>query len=173
MITIEHELDNPFSQDFYDKVIDSIQFHQLKCSCGRCSCLVRHGSYRRTVKVGDGQFRLRVCRLRCSECGRTHALMLSCIVPYSQILLIDTVSILDCYEKRASFSAFLQEHLSIDENNISSIIRRYKKHWQQRLRAGSVSLTPLPSLVRLCFLAFSRQFMQIKTTPNFLFFSPT
>mgnify|MGYP005774398045 CR=1 FL=1 len=53
MVTIEHELDNPFFQDFYDKVISSIQFHQLSCTCGHCACLVRHGAYLRTVKVGD------------------------------------------------------------------------------------------------------------------------
>lgn len=173
MITIEHELDKPFSQDFYNKAIDSIQLHQLKCPCGRCSSLTRHGSYHRTVKAVGRQFRLRVCRLRCPECGHTHALMLSCMIPYSQILVNDTASIIICYETHTGFSAFLQEHLSIDENNIGSVIRRYKNHWQQRLWAESLPLTPLPGLIRLCFQAFSRQFMQIKTIPNILFFRPT
>ena len=79
MITIGHELDNPVSQDFYDKVIESIQFHQLPCPCGHSSCLVRHRAYLRTVKVGNTQLRLRVCRVRCSHCGSTHAILLSWI----------------------------------------------------------------------------------------------
>lgn len=173
MITIEHELDNPFSQDFYDKVIRSIQFHQLSCTCGHYACLVRHGAYLRTVKVGDRLLRLRVCRVRCTRCGSTHALMLSCIIPYSQILLADTAAILDCHQQQAPFSAFLQGHLSIDENNIKALLARFRKHWQQRLLAHGICLLPLPRLVRRCFLCFSRQFLQIKNTPNLLFVPPT
>lgn len=173
MITIGHELDNPFSQDFYDKVIESIQFHQLSCPCGHSSCLVRHGAYLRTVKVGNTQFRLRVCRVKCSHCGSTHAILLSCIVPYSQILLPDAVAILACQERRTGFSAFLDRHLSIDENNIKAILSRYRKHWQQRLLAHGICLLPLAGLVHRCFRSFSRQFLQIKTTPNLLFGLPT
>ena len=173
MITIGHKLDNPFSQDFYNDVISSLQLHQLKCSCGHSSCLSRHGSYFRTVKVGDSQFRLRVCRLRCRECGATHALMLSCMIPYSQVLLNDAASILLCSSKHNGFSAFLDGHLSMDENNIKAILRRYRRHWLQRLLAHGIPLFSLPELVSRCFQDFSRQFLQIKTTPNLLFGIPT
>lgn len=173
MITIEHELGNPFSQDFYDKLTASIQLHQLSCTCGHSACLIRHGAYLRTVKVGDRLLRLRVCRVRCTLCGSTHALLPSAVIPYSQILLADAASILECHQQQADFSAFLQCHLSIDENNIKSLISRYRRHWHQRLLAHGICLLPLHRLLRRCFRFFSRQFLQIKNTKNLLFSPPT
>ena len=173
MITIEHELGNPFSQDFYDKLISSIQFHQLSCTCGHCACLIRHGAYLRTVKVGDSLLRLRVCRVRCTHCGSTHALLPSAIIPYSQILLADAAAILECHQQQHSFSPFLECHLPIDENNIKSLISRYRRHWHQRLLAQGIRLLPLSMLVRRCFRFFSRLFLQIKNTKTLLFSPPT
>ena len=59
------------------------------------------------------------------------------------------------------------------ENTISSIIRSYRKHWQQRIRSLSLSFLVLRDLLRGCFASFSRPFMQIKTTRNKIFLSPT
>jgi hypothetical protein len=87
MITLLVEENNPLSQSFYDYCINSLQFHQLTCSCGRSGCLNIHGYYQRKVKTHDGSFILTVCRVICSECGRTHAILPSSIVPYSQIPL--------------------------------------------------------------------------------------
>ena len=64
-----------------------------------------------------------------------------------------------------------QPHL--DENHISSLARSYRRHWRERLRAVSACAASLRELVRTCFTAFSRQFMQIKTTRNKLFLLPT
>ncbi|MGN0433983.1 MAG: hypothetical protein ACI4EB_05550 [Bilifractor sp.] len=38
-----------------------------------------HGYYRRFVKASAGKMALRILRLRCTECGRTHAVLLSSI----------------------------------------------------------------------------------------------
>ena len=64
-----------------------------------------------------------------------------------------------------------QPHL--DENHISSLARSYRRHWRERLRAVSACAASLRELVRTCFTAFARQFMQIKTTRNKLFLLPT
>ncbi len=64
--------------------------------------------------------------------------------------------------------------LSMEEKaNIKAILSRYRKHWQQRLLAHGICLLPLAGLVHRCFRSFSRQFLQIKTTPNLLFGLPT
>lgn len=73
MITVSVGFCNPISQNFYDDVINSLQFHQLTCSCGHSGCLTIHGYYDRSVKVGDSDIQLHVCRVICSQCGRTHA----------------------------------------------------------------------------------------------------
>lgn len=89
MITIFVRDCNQISQSFYDSVIYDLQLHQLTCSCSHSACLSVHGYYKRTVKLSSGAIRLRVCRVKCSECGATHALLLSSMVPYSQIPLSD------------------------------------------------------------------------------------
>ena len=99
MITIFVRDCNQISQSFYDSVIFDLQLHQLTCSCSHSACLSVHGYYRRTVKLSSGAIRLRVCRVKCSECGATHALLLSSMVPYSQILLSDQQRICKDYEE--------------------------------------------------------------------------
>ncbi|WP_434084494.1 DUF6431 domain-containing protein [Lacrimispora xylanisolvens] len=67
--------------------------------------LTIHGYYHRSIKSEESVIRLHICRVKCSYCGTTHALLLSSIVPYSQISLSDQVSIISCYEDSGDFSA--------------------------------------------------------------------
>lgn len=104
MITIFVPDCNQISQSFYDSLIHDLQLHQLTCSCSHSACLSVHGYYKRTVKLSSGAIRLRVCRVKCSECGATHALLLSSMVPYSQIPLPDQQRICRDYEEGRSVS---------------------------------------------------------------------
>lgn len=173
MITIEVDFDNPVSQDFYDKIIYSLNLNQIACTCGLAGSLIWYGGYERKVRMADHVILLHVARVFCTSCGHTHALLLSSIVPYSQIPLRVQASVADCYEKRSGYRTILNSQSCIDENTISSIIRSYRRHWRQRLRSQGLSFTALHDLIRGCFAAFSRPFMQIKTTRNKLFLSPT
>ena len=173
MITVFTDFCNPISQDFYDKTIAAIQFHQLTCSCGHSSCLTIHGYYDRSVKSEDSSIRLHICRVKCSHCGTTHALLLSSIVPYSQISMADQIRIISCYEDSGDFSDIMDEAPSIDESNIRAVIRRYIRHWMQRLLSAHISIHSSLFFLHLCFSHFHRQFLQIKTTPNILFLRPT
>lgn len=172
MITLSVDNYNLVSQDFYDNTISNLQFHQLTCTCGLSAGLTIHGYYYRSIKSGDGIVRLRICRVKCSHCGRTHALLLTSFVPYSQILLHDQVEILVDFEKDRLASSVMERTPSIDENNLRMVIRQYRRHWQQRLLAARIPLHS-PNLICLCFSHFARQFMQIKNTPNILFSAPT
>ena len=173
MITVSVDFCNPISQKFYDDVINSLQFHTLSCPCGHSGCLTIHGYYDRTVKSGDRDLRLHVCRVICRECGRTHALLLSSIVPYSQISLPDQMDILDHALSDGDFSAIMDATPSIDESSIRSVIRRFRRYWKQRLLSEGIPFSPSTGFIRACFSAFHRQFMQIKSTPNILFLTPT
>lgn len=169
MITLFVDYCNPISQKFYDDTISNLQFHQLTCTCGHCACLNIHGYYYRSIKSGDSKIRLHICRVKCSQCGRTHALLLSNIVPYSQISLCEQIDIISSFETNKDFSSIMEATPAIDEGNIRSIICQYLLHWKQKLLAESITLHPSALLTSLCFSIFSRQFMQIKHTPNILF----
>lgn len=173
MITIEADFCNPISQDFYDKIIHSLNLNQITCTCGHAGSLIWYGGYFRKVRMADQVILLRVARVFCSACGHTHALLLSSIVPYSQIPLPVQAAIALCYEKKSGYREILAAQSFLDENTISSIIRSYRHHWKERLRSHSLSLLSLSDLVSGCFSFFSRPFMQIKTTLNKLFLLPT
>ena len=173
MITIFEDFCNPISQDSYDKTLYSLPFHQLTCACGHSACLTIHGYYDRFLKSEAHSVRLHICRVKCSYCNGTHALLPSYIVPYSQVSLPDQVDIISCYENADNYSGIMDQTPSIDENCIRSIIRRYLLHWLQRILSASLSITISLSFIRLCFSHFSRPFMQVKRTPNILFLTPT
>lgn len=173
MITIFVQDCNQISQSFYDSVINNLQFHQLTCSCGHSSCLSIHGYYQRSVKTPDGLLSLRLCRVICSECGHTHALLLSSIVPYSQIPFSVQHQVVSSYEAGSFPSSVCEEYLSIDENNVKYLIRSYRKRWREMLRSLSISLSPIIPLIRQCFLHYSAQFMQIHQGRHVLFSTTT
>ena len=140
MITIFVPDCNQISQSFYDSVIFDLQLHQLTCSCSHSACLSVHGYYWRSVKLPSGTLRLRVCRVKCSECGTTHALLLSSIVPFSQIPLSDQQRICNDYEEGRSVSMVCETNPSIDENNVKSILRNYRLCWREKLRSLRIGL---------------------------------
>ena len=173
MITIETENYNHISQDFYNNTINSIDLNQLPCTCGLSGSLIFHGSYNRKVQLRDEVLVLTVVRVRCSACGHTHALLLSSIVPYSQIPAAVQVCAIDASEDGIPLDSVLSEQCCVDESNLRSIIRSYRLHWKERLLSERISLTPFSLLIRRCFSCFSRSFMQIKNTRNKLFSAPT
>lgn len=173
MITITVPFDKPLNQNTYENLINTLQFHQLQCTCGRSGCLTIHGCYTRSLKEDDSEITLSICRVKCSHCGRTHALLPSQLVPYSRVSLQEQAAILSAYEDSGDFEQIMERTPSIDENLIASIIRRYVKHWMQKIRSFRVGLSFPPRLVKQCFSLFRNQFMQIRQTPNILFPTPT
>ena len=173
MITIMTSLDNPLNQKYYEDLINNTPFHQLVCTCGHAGCLKIHACCKRFLKYEDTRISLSICRVKCSQCGKTHALLPSSIVPYSQVSLEDHVSIVSAYEESQDFDEIMLKTPSIDENLIAAVIRRYVKHWIQKIRSFRMKLSYSQTLVEQCFSYFMNQFMQIRQTPNILFPTPT
>ena len=171
MITIFTQKSNGASpettQESYDELIERIPFHQLRCTCGRCGDLIRHGYYTRKIKALLSSVILRILRVICKDCGKTHALVPDWLVPYSSILLKDQVQILQAHLSGESMEPIMAKQPVIDESAIGYIIRQFKRHWLSRLTAFQIPLDK--NIVPACFRAFGRQLMQIKCTPNLLF----
>ena len=173
MITLLVEENNPITPNFYNDLINSLQFHQLTCTCGHSGCLSVHGYYHRSVKSPEGKMSFRICRVKCECCSHTHAILLSSMVPYSQIALKDHISIIQNYTDGHTQDLVMNNNPSIDESCYRYIIKRFIKHWSQKLLSENLDLVPIFQLSKSCFSIFSRQFMQIKSTPNILFFNTT
>ena len=167
MITISTKKINGFNQNNYNKIIEELPFHKLLCTCGQAGQLIKHSYYTRSIKQSNGFLDLRVLRVKCKSCNKTHAILLQFIVPYSQILLHDQISIITSYENKSSFETIMLSNLLIDESNIRYIISRYLKIWKERLIAFELKIDKCISYK--CFLKFKKQFMQIKRGSNILF----
>lgn len=173
MITLFVEESNPLTPNFYNNVIANLQFHKLRCSCGHAGCLSVHGYYYRHIKTSSVRLRFRICRVKCEVCGKTHALLLSSFVPYSQISLKDHVEIIQAFEADSPTATLLNSNDSVDESNFRYIIRQYLKYWKQKLISERIDLQPISSLILKCFKFYSRQFMQIRRTANLIFLCTT
>lgn len=173
MITILCRTYKPLSQKLYDSIVDAVDIRQIRCSCGHAGNLIYHGTYTRSIKTPEGLQVLRIIRVKCTHCGRTHAILPSSIVPYSRISLRDQADIIECHLDNGDMGELLSMDPSIDENNVKYVLRQFRKHWRERLLSESLSLCSLPGLVEGCFRAFLRQFMQVHTTVNILFLTPT
>lgn len=173
MITIFVEENNPLTPNFYNHLINSLQFHKLTCTCGHSACLSLHGYYTRSLKTPEGKCTFRICRLLCSCCRHTHALLPSSMVPYSQAAMAEHVDIISSHEHRQGWENLMNRNPCIDESNCRYIIRNFRHHWKQRMLSERISLADRAALIRDCFAAFSRQFMQIHRTPNILFMNTT
>lgn len=169
MITITVEDYNNFSQEFYDSVIYSLQLHSLECSCGHSACLSIHAYYQRGVATPAGVIMLWICRVKCSECGHTHALLLSSMVPHSRVALCDQVEVVQAVEDGADRNAITIRNPFISIHQVKLISRRYRRHWRQRLISERIPFIPLSQLIKGCFDIYSAQFLQISRLPNVLF----
>ena len=173
MITVFVEENNPLTPNFYNNLIASLQFHQLTCPCGHSGCLSVHGYYTRSLKTPNGKLPFRICRVICSHCHHTHALLPSSLVPYSQVSLEEHVDIISSHENGEAWKNLMEHNPSIDESNCRHIIRTFLHHWKQRLLSEKISLSDRAALIHDCFSTFARQFMQIHRTPNILFINTT
>lgn len=166
MITTLIDDCNGFSQESYDSAINNLQLHMVECPCGKKGFLIRYGHYHRRLKHLCELLDIRIQRVLCTACGKSHALMPSLIVPYSQITQVDQQDILACVEKGISPEGVMQRNFLIDENNVKYIIRQFRRHWKQRILSLGLSLAD--ALTIPCLRAFGRQFMQVHHTRNIL-----
>jgi hypothetical protein len=172
MITIYAPDCNHICQKTYDGIILGLPFNTLECPCGVSGSLAVHAYYYRFI-VNDEKERLRICRLRCAGCGHTHALLLSGMVPYSQIPLDAMTDTITCLGEKGSPARLFLTRPALSESNIRYVFSMYRKHWLMRLVTHGITLTDSMALVTGCFGSFKRQFMQIKKNANILYFDTT
>lgn len=155
-------------KEFYDKILAGLNIFSIECSCCTKGQMIKYGHYKRMLKTSDGPVSLSIQRFKCKHCGRTHAFLLSCMIPYSQIMLHDMISIIKS-RSAEEIKNIMNHNPSIDESNISYVKRQYKMHWEQRILSEHIKMDDGNSLSFQCFYYFDRQFMQIKCTKNQLY----
>ena len=171
MITVMTKNFNSLSQEKYDEVVDKVQLHQITCTCGCCGCMRKYGHYMRTVWFCGYETLLCIQRIQCTNCGKTHAVLLDILVPYSRIPLEDQRQIIIAGTSGKSCEHVQDANPFIEDSMILHIRIQFRQHWKQKLLSECISLKG--NLVVECFRCFGRQFMQIRRTPNILFSAST
>ena len=132
--------------------------------------LERHAYYVRYIKTDTGKIPLNILRLRCRHCETTHALVPDSIVPYSQHLLEDQLSIIREFENGSKPYQIQPSNPEIDTPNVAYIIKQYLRYWKQRLLSFGCSVfVGKFTLIINCFSNHNRQFMQVKQVANCLY----
>ena len=160
------------TQEIYGSVTANLPLYKLCCSCGHAGCLVRHGYYNRCLKTRQGTIILRILRVRCKECGRTHAILPELLVPYTQIPA-DLQQYMLLYPLGSrELETLMQANSDITESNVLAIRNRYRRNWKERLLTiGKDVRDDIDKLIQRAFSAFHRQFMQIHRGINLAVFS--
>jgi len=171
MITIKSNKIKTLNQNSYNNLINSVDLQHITCTCGHTSTLTKHGYYNRNLKTYGGiMVTISILRVKCSVCGKTHAILPYIIVPHSQVSLNDHINIILNDTKHKSQNEVMNDNPLIDECTISYILKCYKRFWKQRLNAYGIILNRhLINITENCLNLFERQFMQIKCTPNILY----
>ncbi|MFQ6794355.1 DUF6431 domain-containing protein [Thomasclavelia sp.] len=171
MITItdrENYSNKRLTQETYDSIIKLINFKEIKCTCGKTGDLVKIGSYPRHYKIPERKICIQVQRVMCKNCGRTHAVLIHCMVPASMLLVATQIEILQSYYNH-SLLEFLDTHSTIDLSNIYYVVRNYEKRWKTYLETANLSLdSNINSLINYFIDNYNIQFMQMKRNINII-----
>lgn len=139
----------------YLNYIANLEVDTLKCSNCLNSNLERHGYYSRYIIVNGDKIRIRILRIRCKCCGKTHAVLPSFVVPYLHIPMKELQAILVSIDKN--------ENQNLEPHFIKTCKRIYRFWIQKLLSIGCWFKDELKSLIvkssskfRLCFMQIHR-----------------
>lgn len=161
-------------QEIYDQITQNLQLIQIRCNeCNQCGFVV-HGYYERHFKrkliPGEKDDKITILRIRCPHCGKTHAVLLSSMIPYSQLSLEDSISVIEL-EHNSQITSFLDDHFWISIEDVQNTRKKFRKYWKERLLSEGFSMR-MDNLTELCIRYFRLQFMQIRCRSIF-FLSPS
>ena len=150
---------NHLTQEIYDALIELVILSALKCPCGHVG-FHGHGTYVRCVKLSAIVLHLIVKRVRCPECGKTHALIPDCLIPWSQIPLETTVFLVRAGSTE-EINQIMDEQKNITFEDVHNVRLRFRKYWKERMISYGIEYDT--DLTDTCISLFKRQFMQIRS----------
>jgi hypothetical protein len=101
--------------------------------CGYAGNLHRHASYHRNIICAEVTARIRIQRVICPDCKKTHAIIPSDLIPYYQHTLETIVRLLDIIKvKKQSYSkvitCYRRFNLSFSLGHITLYVKRFEKN---------------------------------------------
>ena len=95
LISSAKKLENKINE-IYVKAINSIDFNKVVCNkCRSVGNYEIKGYYHRYIIINNYKLRINILRIKCRNCGRTHAILFLDFIPYYQLSAIDSKIIID------------------------------------------------------------------------------
>lgn len=157
MIICDCDKVNDLSQDYYDRIVQELDRSLILCpTCKQLGFYV-NSYYERSFKLAGSpdKTKILIMQVICKSCGKTHAILLSSMIPWSQITLHDTLVVLklDPSSPKAEYNPLISH-----EDRVR-LRKAFRLFWKERLKAFNISIDD--SLSGTCIFYHHRQFMQI------------
>lgn len=111
MIILKHtkiNFNHNFQNEYY-KCISKLHLSKISCSCENHNWSF-HCRYKRYVDFFGFKLRIKIIRIRCLCCGKTHAILFEDIIPFSCINQTEVITLLEEYNTsdQSSYLHFLK-----------------------------------------------------------------
>ena len=103
-------------------------FEYIECPNCHSDKLIRYGTYERNLGIQGEYQKIKIKRVKCKECGKTHALIPSFILPFYQSersFIVYAVSKVVVDEEGVVETS---KKLEISRQELSSLVKRFKSH---------------------------------------------
>lgn len=141
----------------YYRDIDELEPLTLRCGCGRVGSLIKHGRYQRDIIINDIVYEMKIQRVYCKHCGRTHAILPVFIIPFERQTLPYVLELVDYSLKREINKA------DYELVRWTGIFRA----WQNRLRGYlDIFSDDVSKIITFCASTYKMMFMQSKKRCN-------
>lgn len=97
MIIIQNPKKININQKIYDHFVDNLVLDDIHCpNCSQHSWSF-HASYYRFIDFLGRRIKIRIKRIICNSCGKTHAILIESIIPFSCLNHDDIINILQSH----------------------------------------------------------------------------
>lgn len=88
-------------------------FEYIECPCCHSDKLVFYGGYKRNIGINNNFLTIKIKRVKCKNCGKTHALIPSFIVPFFEYEASYINFVLLLYFKRKKQANKIMERIKL------------------------------------------------------------
>ena len=101
-------------RSFYFKLVNNIDLNDITCDCGSHNWSI-HSYYKRYYTFMGRRIRVKILRIICNKCGKTHALLIEDMIPYSTLTYNEVLS-------------GMSDDYTIDYSHHLYLINKYKEY---------------------------------------------
>lgn len=85
---------NTLTQSIYNLIVNSLDINNIKCTYCNNSNFHYHGYYNRNILINNKKKTIKITRIKCSCCNKTHSILCYPIIPFISIIYDDVITVI-------------------------------------------------------------------------------